>query len=221
MSICYVFYYLYNVHKNQATQHRIFNSQQSEKVTKLALRDLKHTSSFNILISFEILDFQIPSSYLTSFRTDSLQDFPGFKGKKKKKENTCPCFSSAKWGSVKICYYDTGENLQNEKNDAEDWTSMPVSQVFTSDLFLSHPMYWTLEHIYQFSFIWHESNSQGLSPYCKPEHAKYGQLVDSLQKLTPNSGKSGSEHRYQHLHKLMNEESTQGLAWRNSKLFRF
>lgn len=108
-----------------------------------------------------------------------------------------------------------------KKKDAEDWTSMPVSQVFTSDLFLSHPMYWTLEHIYQFSFSWHESNSQELSPYCKPKHAKYGQLVDSLQKLTPNSGKNGSEHRYQHLLKLMDEESTQGLAWRNSKLFRF
>lgn len=94
MSICYVFYYLYNVHKNQATQHRIFNSQQSEKVTKLALRDLKHTSSFNILISFEILDFQIPSSYLTSFRTDSLQDFPGFKGKKKKREHMSLLFFS-------------------------------------------------------------------------------------------------------------------------------
>lgn len=64
----------------------MFNSQQVEKVTKLALWDLKHTPSFNTSISFEILDFQIPGSYLTSFRTDSLQDFPGFKGKKKKKQ---------------------------------------------------------------------------------------------------------------------------------------
>lgn len=109
--------YLYNVHKNQATQHRMFNSQQVEKVTKLALWDLKHTPSFNTSISFEILDFQIPGSYLTSFRTDSLQDFPGFKGKKNKQtnKNTCPCFSSVKWDSVKNCYCDTGVDIQNEK----------------------------------------------------------------------------------------------------------
>lgn len=108
--------YLYNVHKNQATQHRMFNSQQVEKVTKLALWDLKHTPSFNTSISFEILDFQIPGSYLTSFRTDSLQDFPGFKGRKNQtNKNTCPCFSSVKWDSVKNCYCDTGVDLQNEK----------------------------------------------------------------------------------------------------------
>lgn len=131
------------------------------------------------------------------------------------------CKNLLLWYNLILWYCDTGADLQNEKNDAEDSTSMPVSQVLTSDLLLSHLMYWILEHIYQFSFIWHESNSQELSPYCKPKHAKYGQLVDSLQKLTPDSGKNGSEHRYQQLHKLMDEESTQGLAWRNSKLFGF